>query len=150
MLSKLQSLFKQLSESSDPTISLTASEQQLAAAALLVEVATIDQQFDNLEMTALKQQLVEQFALSSEEIETLITKATDASKTSSSLYEFTQLINRHCNDNDKYQLICGLWRIAYADGNLDKYEEHIIRRVADLIHVRHSEFIRAKHAVRNT
>lgn len=148
MLGKLQTLFKQLADSDEHTSSLSDSEQQLACAALLVEVATIDQNFDEQELAALKQQLTTQFSLNEEDVDALVTEAKDASKESSSLYDFTQLINRHCSEDDKYQLTCGLWRIAYADGDLDKYEEHIIRRVADLIHVRHSEFIRAKHEVR--
>ena len=149
MLAKLQTLIKQYAHSDNTEVSLSISDQQLATAALLVEVATIDQQFDAQEMAALKQQLTQQFSLTHDEIDALVTQASQASKDSSSLYEFTQLINRHCTDDDKYQLVYGLWCIAYADGNLDKYEEHIIRRVADLIHVRHSEFIRAKHAVRD-
>jgi uncharacterized tellurite resistance protein B-like protein len=61
------------------------------------------------------------------------------------MYQFTQQVNEHCSVQDKFDLIAGMWRIAYADGELDKYEEYVIRKVADLIHVAHSDFIRAKH-----
>ncbi len=65
------------------------------------------------------------------------------------MYGFTQLINQHCNPQEKFDLVTYMWRIAYADGDLDKYEEYIIRKVADLIHLGHGEFIRAKHAARS-
>ena len=64
------------------------------------------------------------------------------------MYQFTQRINRYCSHEEKFHLITGMWRIAFADGDLDKYEEYIIRKVSDLIHLGHGEFIRAKHAAR--
>ena len=149
MLSQLQSLFNKLSENKASDHRLSVSELQLATAALMVEVATIDQQFDNVELSTLRRQLDQQFSLSKDALDALTQQATEASKEASSLYEFTQLINQHCNDDEKYLLACDLWRIAYADGKIDKYEEHIIRRIADLIYLRHSDFIRAKHEIRD-
>ena len=62
-----------------------------------------------------------------------------------SLYEFTRLINDHFELTEKENLVELLWFVAFADGALDKYEEHLVRRVADLVHVSHGAFIRAKH-----
>ena len=61
-----------------------------------------------------------------------------------SLYPFTGLINQHFSPEQKAQVVEALWRVAYADGTLDKYEEHLVRKVAELIHVSHSTFIRTK------
>ena len=46
--------------------------------------------------------------------------------------------------SERIKLIESMWKIAYADGNIDKYEEHIIRKVSNLIYVAHSDFIKAK------
>ena len=62
-----------------------------------------------------------------------------------SLYEFTRLINDHFQPAEKERLVELLWLVAFADGALDKYEEHLVRRVADLTYVPHAAFIRTKH-----
>jgi uncharacterized tellurite resistance protein B-like protein len=41
-----------------------------------------------------------------------------------------------------------MWKVAYADGSVDKYEAHIIRRISDLIHLPNSQFVRAKQEAR--
>ena len=63
---------------------------------------------------------------------------------STSLYEFTRDINDNFDAAERVRLIESMWKIAYADGNIDKYEEHIIRKVSNLIYVAHSDFIKAK------
>ena len=67
---------------------------------------------------------------------------------STSLYEHTRLINDSCNYEDKLKLISGLWNLAFADQELDKYEEYLIRKIADLLHVSHSDFIKEKMKVK--
>jgi uncharacterized tellurite resistance protein B-like protein len=150
MLAKLKSLLDSLVETpSGQSALLSTDELQLATAALLVEVATIDQQFDQTELNALNTVLATRFSLEKGDLSELIKSAKTASNEASSLFQFTQLINRHCDDDAKYNLACELWTIAYADGVLDKHEEHIVRRIADLIHLRHSDFIRSKHEIRD-
>ena len=150
MIAQLKSLLKNLTETpSGQTATLSADELQLATAALLIEVATIDQQLDRTEIDALKEILSNRFHLTTDTLEALIDNAKEASNEASSLFQFTQLINQHCDDNEKYKLACELWTVAYADGVLDKHEEHIVRRIADLIHLRHSDFIRSKLAIRD-
>ena len=150
MIAQLKSLFDSLTDTpSGKSATLSTDELQLATAALLIEVATIDQQFDKTEADALHEILFTRFDLTKETLSTLIDNAKAASNEASSLFQFTQLINRHCNDDEKYKLACELWTVAYADGVLDKHEEHIVRRIADLIHLRHSDFIRSKLAIRD-
>jgi len=93
--------------------------------------------------------LKSQFQLSESEAKALVTFAETARHDATSLHEFTKEVNESCTQDEKFELIKGMWSVAYADGHLDKYEEHIIRRAADLIHVGHSDFIRAKLAVKN-
>ncbi|MBX2809449.1 MAG: TerB family tellurite resistance protein [Cellvibrionaceae bacterium] len=133
----------------DTQAALSQQQLQLASAALLIEVATIDQHFDDSELQHLQQLLVSECKLTDEAVGTLIAEARQASAKSASLYEFTRKINDHCQDAQKRQLMKNLWGVAYADGTLDKYEEHIIRRIADLLHIRHADFIRAKQQARD-
>jgi uncharacterized tellurite resistance protein B-like protein len=69
---------------------------------------------------------------------------------SNSLYDFTRDINDNLDSEERIKLIESMWKIAYADGNIDKYEEHIIRKVSNLIYVAHSDFIKAKIKARES
>ena len=149
MIKALEELFNRLS-TSNKVETLSDQDLSLATAALLVEVAAIDQNVDDSEWQQLTLLLSNNFQLSLEEAESLAQTGRQASENSASLYDFTQLINRHCDYSQKITLLKGLWTVAYADSNLSKYEEHIIRRIADLIHVSHSDFIQAKIQVRDS
>ncbi len=124
---------------------LTEHQRRLASAALLIEVATIDDQFDQSELDTLKCILKEKFQLTEEETQELSELAQEEREQATSTYQFTQLINQNFSHKEKFELVKGMWLIAFADGILDKYEEYTIRKVADLIHVPHSDFIKAKH-----
>ena len=81
----------------------------------------------------------------------LITNLNEAEKKvseSTSLYEHTRLVNDLCDYQDKLKLISNLWIIAFADNQLDKYEEYLIRKISDLLHVSHSDFIREKMKIK--
>lgn len=143
----LDALFSNPSQ--EKSAELTEQELRLATAALLVEVASIDRVFDDTELERLQILLEQKFSLTHNETEQLIAEAKSASTDSASLYEFTKHINEQLDEPAKIKLVEGLWEIAYADQNLDKHEEHIIRRIADLIHVRHIDFIRTKNKIRD-
>lgn len=147
MLDKIKSFF-QTDLSTGEAQALDEDQRRLACAALLIEVAIVDNEFDGTELQTLLNILQNQFALSQSDCEALTQLAQSECEQATSMYQFTQLINQHCHHEEKFKLIRGMWQIAYADGDLDKYEEYIIRKVADLIHVAHGDFIRAKHAAR--
>lgn len=83
-----------------------------------------------------------------DELAELINLAKNETNHATSLHQFTQLINQYCTTEEKFNLMKAMWEMAYADGNLDKYEDYIVRKVADLIYVPHTEFIRAKSLVK--
>jgi len=139
VLAKLKALF-----SSDETEQANANNLQLACAALMMEVATIDQNYDESEQASLIKALSQAFALNPKEAEEIETLARESREDATSLHEFTRQINEQASPEQKFLLLEAMWRVAYADGELDKYEEHIIRRACDLIHLGHSDFIRAK------
>lgn len=149
MLSKLSSFFERhLQPAGGASSSLSFAQKQLAVAALLIEVATADHVMDGTELNALINLLERKFSLPHEQLLELADLAKTEAAEATSLYQFTQLINNECTASEKFELIKGMWEIAYADNQLDKYEEYVIRKVADLIHVSHSDFIRAKSIVR--
>lgn len=123
--------------------------KRLAAAALLVEVSRSDFEQNASEEKAMAELLTSSLGLNSEKVKLLIEHAGDAVDSATSLYEFTREINDHYSYVEKCELIESMWLVAYADSKIDKYEEHLIRRVADLIYVTHEDFIKRKHVARD-
>lgn len=120
---------------------------QVATAALLVEMMRIDDNFKDEERRVITQTIRERFALSDEEAEAVIAHGEDQLQQATDDYQFTALINKACSLEQKIQLIENLWQVAFADKTLDKYEEYLARKLADLLYVPHSAFIAAKNRV---
>lgn len=118
---------------------------QLATAALLIEMTRADHDVKSVERNAVTQAVQRAFDLDGSQTEELLALAEQEADTATSLYEFTRLINRHFDAKQKEHIVELLWRVALADGEIDKYEDHLVRKVADLIYVPHLSFIRAKH-----
>ncbi|MCY4450747.1 MAG: TerB family tellurite resistance protein [Immundisolibacterales bacterium] len=115
-----------------------------AVATLLVEVARADFEVDSSERTAIRRMLGAAYGLDAEAAGVLVAAAERDVEDSVSLYEFTRRLNEESSPKEKVEIIEMLWRVAFADGRLDKYEEHLVRKAADLLHVPHRRFIRAK------
>ena len=118
--------------------------QRLAAAALLIETARADFSEDGVEEAVLTTLLCETLGLDAAQVSELLVQASAQLDEAASLYDFTRVINDHYSAAQKLELITNMWRVAYADGRLDKYEEYLIRQVAELTYVPHSDYIRAK------
>ena len=145
MIEKIKNLFskKVLEAEADST-----SADQLATAALLIEVMVIDGNLDPDEIQSISATLARMLDLSAQQVDELIELSQAEVREATSLYQFTSEINKHFDHNKKLSLMTAMWRVAFADGHLDKHEENIIRRVADLLHIRHSEYIRCKQLAR--
>ena len=141
MLKALKKLFE---EPASGTHASPEHTRRLASAALLMEVARADFTQDAAEEQAMAQLLATTLELSDEDVQLLMEAADEAVDGATSLYEFTRLVNDHYSYDDKRSLVQSMWRVAYADASLDKYEEHLIRRVAELIYLNHGDFIRTK------
>ena len=120
---------------------------KLATAALMIEIMKQDGKTKNEEVGAVKQALQTKFELTKTEIDDLFTLASEEAKQSVDLYQFTSLIREHFSQEKKIKTIEYLWTVAYADNHLDAHEEHLIRRIADLLYVSHQDFMKAKHKV---
>ncbi|MEN8179138.1 MAG: TerB family tellurite resistance protein [Pseudomonadota bacterium] len=120
---------------------------RVAVAALLIEVAASDYKQSPQERNVLLKSVHNHFGLSETEASALIKLAESEHAESIDYFQFTNLINQHYNPKQKIKVVEELWRVAFADKELHKYEEHVIRRLADLIHVSHKDFIAAKHRI---
>ena len=126
----------------------TVTSEQIAVAALLIEVMVIDGNLDAQELESISQTLCNILELEAEMVEELLRLSREEVAEATSVYQFTREINEHFELDKKMNLLTAMWRVAYADGYLDKHEEGIVRRVADLLHIRHNEYIRCKLAAR--
>ena len=127
----------------------TAARARLAAAALLVEVVRSDSEFSAAERQAVLESAGRKFGLDEQESEALVKLAEAEAEEAHDLYQFTSLINASFSAEQKARLVEELWRVAWSDDVLHHYEEHVIRKVADLIYVPHSAFIGAKLRVQD-
>jgi uncharacterized tellurite resistance protein B-like protein len=120
---------------------------RLATAALLVEMSRQDDQIDKVERDAAAEALRNHFGLDEEEVAELYLLAESEADEAIDYYQFTSLLKERLSHTQKEQVIELLWRVAAADGHIDRYEEHMVRRIAELLYLPHSSFIRAKHRV---
>ncbi|MGH8606655.1 MAG: TerB family tellurite resistance protein [Gammaproteobacteria bacterium] len=117
---------------------------QVAVAAVLAEVVRMDEQIAEGERAQVLASIAEKFDLDAEEAEAVTTLAEEEAKAATDFYQFTSQIKRAFSPEQKVKLIEHMWRVAYADGTLHKYEDHLIRKIAELIYVPHKELIAAK------
>ena len=144
MLKHMRSLFESLTASQNAT-DIAEPGIEMAAAVLLVEVMMADHHIAEEEKIRLNESIQVLLDIDTQEADELIELAQDRHDNLVSLHEMTKVINLHYKPEDKISLIEHMWKIAYADQRWDKYEEHLIRKVSDLLYVSHKDFIRAKH-----
>lgn len=117
---------------------------ELATAVLLIEVARADGRLDESEQLAVMQILRSRFDLSESELTELFELARQRSEDSHDLYSFTERLNQSLDEPQRVRVFELLWSAAYADGHADAHETHLLRRLADLLHIRHADAIGAK------
>jgi len=117
---------------------------ELATAALLCEVMRADYDSSDAERAALRQMLMTRYHLSESDVEALMEMAEAEVEEAVDHYQFVSLIKAHYHYDQRCELVALMWQLAWADGSIDPLEEHRIRRLADLLHVSHSDFIRTK------
>jgi uncharacterized tellurite resistance protein B-like protein len=139
----------QLVTTEQETSAHKVSRLRLASAALMFELLKTDRHIDARETGMMRQVLEKTFDLNRQQLDEIIKLAEDEAHQAVSLYEFTSLMNTEYSYGDKVLLVENLWRLALADDHLDKYEEQMIRKTADLLYVSHSDFIKSKLRVRD-
>jgi uncharacterized tellurite resistance protein B-like protein len=121
--------------------------QQLALASLLVEMARADFDESSEEQEQIIGLLGRHFELTDEEAAALLVRAQSSLEGSVCLFDFTRALHESLDALQKTEVIRLLWEVAHADDRLDKYEDSLVRKVADLLYVSHSDVIRIKHEV---
>ena len=144
MIKRIKDLLSNFSNQEEVIEDEKISSLDKACSALLIEVAYADKVFDESEINSLKESLKETYDIDEEIINELISDAKKTVDESTSLYEYTRVVNDEFDYSDKLELLSRIWKLAFADGNLDKYEDHLIRKISDLIHISHSDFIKIK------
>ena len=148
MIKKIKNLITNLSGKEEIVDEMGESKLNNACAALLVEVAFADKDFDEREKESLKVSLLETYNLEEDSINEIILDAEKTIEESTSLYGYTRIVNDEFEYENKLDLLRNLWKVAFADGYLDKYEEHLLRKISDLIHISHSDYINIKLEIR--
>ena len=144
MIKRIKDLLSNFSNQEEVIEDEKISSLDKACSALLIEVAYADKVFDESEINSLRESLKETYDIDEQIIDELISEAKKTVDESTSLYEYTRVVNDEFDYSDKLELLSRIWKLAFADGNLDKYEDHLIRKISDLIHISHSDFIKIK------
>ena len=141
LIAKLKTLFRQ---AEDARAQPHNRALELTCAALMFEVARADFAVEDTELDTVNALLTEQFDLAPEELLSVTEQAAQQADAATCLYEFTRTLNELASAEEKRALLAMMWRVAMADDVLSRYEEHLIRKVADLLYVPHSDFMAAK------
>jgi uncharacterized tellurite resistance protein B-like protein len=117
---------------------------QLATAVLLIEVMRSDADCADVEQATILKILKKRFLLSDAQVAQLTEQGLRTARTANDLYQFTSLINRELRLPEKIRIIEYMWQVAYADKKISAHENHLMRRMADLLHISHGDYIAAK------
>jgi uncharacterized tellurite resistance protein B-like protein len=135
MLSALKNFISELAGETDAAKPFEAADYQLAAAALLVHIASIDGEFDDREKARIRQLVEARFGLTGEEAAELIESAKESERDAVDLYRFTSVLKRRLDEDGRRQIVGMLWDMAHADGEVHEFEENVVWRVAELLGV---------------
>ncbi len=121
---------------------------QIATAALLLEMMRMDSRIAEEERVTVAEVMRQEFHLSTSEFDAIRELAEQAAHKAHDYYQFTSLINQRCDATQKIRIVENLWRVAMADGHLDAHELHLMRKLGDLLHVGHADYVAAKQRAR--
>jgi len=143
MLTKLNNFLSSLSVSTtaDTRPELTL---QLATAVLLIEVMQSDAESTDVEQATILRILKDRFQLSDVQVTQLSELGLRTVKAANDFHQFTSLINHELERTDKVRIIEYMWQVAYADRQISAHENHLMRRLADLLHISHGDYVAAK------
>lgn len=122
-------------------------EHRLArgAAVVLLELSMVFDEQEPAELEVIHKAMEQAFDIDRDELDSLMNEAGRLHDKTVSLHEYTRELRAGLERPARDELVEWLWRVAYADGRIDQYEEHLIRQLAGLLGVPHKEFIRRKH-----
>ncbi|MBR9783425.1 MAG: TerB family tellurite resistance protein [Gammaproteobacteria bacterium] len=146
MLKSFLKLFEDSHKQNEPAYTV-----ELATAALLSEIVNADNQVTETEREEYEKQLRKHVNVDDDAMALLLKRGQETADDAVDLVHFTQVLNKHCNADERVRVVKSLWSIAYADESLAPLEESTIRQIADLLYVPHSQYIKTKlDVVENT
>jgi len=145
MLRTLKDLFDSLTAPAAAATPAAGEHRvQLATAVLLVEVMRADTETSAAERQAVLAALKSKFDLGDDELARLVELAEQTARSATDFHSFTSALNTQFDEGQKLRVIEAMWQVAYADGHLAAHENHVLWRIADLLHVPHGAYINAK------
>ncbi|MGA8170372.1 MAG: TerB family tellurite resistance protein [Methylocystis sp.] len=148
MFESLKAFVGDLARGAPRETAFEASDYQLAAAALLVHLASVDGEFDNKERARLQSIVETRFGLDQGQARELIAHAAESERDSVDLFRFTSVLKRTLDEEGRRQVVAMLWDMAYADGTIHEFEENVVWRVAELLGVSARERVNLKRDAR--
>lgn len=145
MIDLLKQLFSSESQDTGTNQQPDRSKLAVAATALMVQLSRVDTDEDDRELQTIVDCAVSALKVTREEAQAILDDARTQANDATSLYEFTDRLNELLDQDGKQIILESIWRVAFADGRIDKYEEHLIRRMADLLHLNHREYMQCRH-----
>lgn len=118
---------------------------RLATAVLMIDVARADHVFDEAEFDHVLKLVESHFQLQPNDAAELVNLASEEAENLISAYDFTSVLHQHLDETEKAHIVGMLWQVAYADGELDKYEDSLVLKISDLLHVSRARVMRLKH-----
>lgn len=147
MLDEIKRLFAELQGGGKHTSHFGPSDYRVAAAALLVHVATLDGDLSAATRTKLAELLKAQFSLTDALTDELIEAAMAADREAVDFYHFTSLLMRILDENGRLRVVEMLWEIAFVDGSVSEFEDNVMWRVADLLAISSQDRIALRQRV---
>ncbi len=153
MLKSIQRFFeKKIRPEGDAVTSQKVTEEslRLATAALMIEATKADFEAGPEEMEAVARAVKKAFGISEEETSELVELARERVDEAMSMYPFTRLIDNGFSYDEKKNIVELLWSVVFADSKIDEHEEHFVRRISGLLHLKHEDFIETKLRARES
>jgi len=149
MITSVKDFFKQFIETGIGQSEIDNEKAlQIATGALLLEMMRMDDDITDVERESVAATLLQMFGLDSGRLKTLMDLAEQEARQASGYYQFTSLINKGFDADQKIRIVENLWYVAMCDGHLDAHEMHLMRKIADLLHVGHADYVAAKQKAR--
>ncbi len=122
----------------------TEHDVRVAACALFVEMARIDEKFTEAEMNTILSIVQDRYGLSREHADALVAEADKELDKSVDLWQFARLINENYSIDEKIEIIEILWRMVFVDGKMDRYEHYLMNKLKNLLRLSHDQLIASK------
>lgn len=149
MLDALKKFIGELTGEAEPSQADAVADYQLAAAALLVHIASIDGDFDTDEQRRIQELVEARFGIPAAEASQLIAAAWESERDAVDLYRFTSVLKRRLDAEGRRQVVGMLWDMAHADGAVHEFEENVVWRVAELLGVSTRDRVLLRREVRD-